>query len=86
MILLQNLSNEGSMPLGSCAKLMWILGGCANCGGVLEEGALLVEGKVAVGVAVTRSRGSYAKRCVGVVTGYSPGCRSSYRVFAGLSE
>ena len=45
---------------------------------------MLVEGKVAVDVAVTRSRCSFARGCVGVVTGYSPGRRSSYRVFAGF--
>ena len=40
----------------------------------LRVGALLVEGEVAVGVVVTRSRSSYAKGCVGEVS-YSPiGC------------
>ena len=31
-------------------------------------GALLVEGRVAVGVVVTRCRGGYAKGCVGEVS------------------
>ena len=85
MILLQTLPDEGGMPLGGCAKADEVLGGLRQLERRLQEGgALLVEGEVAVGVVVMQSRGSYTKRCVGVVTGYSPGCRSGYRVFAGF--
>ena len=50
-----------------------------------------MESRKAVGVVVTRSRGGYAKRCVGVVTGYSPGVGvvtgySPGLGFAGLSN
>ena len=77
---LTKLVDEEGMPLGGCAKLMEVLGSCANNG----RGP---KGQAPCWYRV-RQRSMQRSREVGeVVTGYSPDVGVvSYRVFAGLSE